>query len=123
MTLPLIQTTQLKFELSTENQPIEATVWCEPQERKDMSLHPGDITRAIEWFREQTGQEPRLILVHPTKEGMARESAGNITVETRGGVLASEVWLSPAEHFVTPLVTPPPTTEFLGGEKSAEVSQ
>ena len=109
----IIETAQLKFELPTENQPIEATVWCEPQERKDMSLHPGDITRAIEWFREQTGQEPRLILVHPTKEGMAREDAGNIRVEPLGGVLASEVWLSAAEHFVTPL----PATEFLGEEK------
>jgi hypothetical protein len=27
-----------------------------------------------------------------------------------GGVLASEVWLSAAEHFVTP----PPATQFLG---------
>jgi len=98
----IIQTAQLKFELPTENQPIEAAVWCEPQERKDMSLCPSDITRAIEWFTERTGQEPRLILVHPTKEGMARGNAGNIRVEPLGGVLASEVWLSAAEHFVAP---------------------
>lgn len=89
---------------------METIVWCEPQERKDMSLRPSDIGRAIEWFREQTEQEPRLILVHPTKEDMARENAGHIRVEPLGGVLASEVWLSPAEHFVTPL----PATEFLG---------
>ena len=98
----IIQTGQLKFELPTENQPIEAAVWCEPQERNDMSLRPGDIARAIEWFAKRTGQEPRLILVHPTKEGMARGNAGNIRVEPLGGVLASEVWLSAAEHFVTP---------------------
>ena len=96
-----IETAQLKFELPTGNQPIEAVVWCEPQERKDMSLGPSDIGRAVEWFREQTGQEPGLILVHPSKEDMAKEN-GNIRVETRGGVLASEVWLSAAEHFVTP---------------------
>jgi len=36
----IIQTEQLKFELPTENQPIEAAVWCESQERKDMSLRP-----------------------------------------------------------------------------------
>jgi len=98
----IIQTGQLKFELPTENQPVEAVVWCEPQERKDMSLRPGDIARAITWFTEQMGQEPKLILVHPTKEGMARENAGNIRVEPLGGVLASEVWLSAAKHFVTP---------------------
>ena len=102
MKAKIIQTGQLKFEFPTENRPVEATVWCEPQERKDMSLCPGDIARAIEWFREQTGQEPRLILVHPTKEGMARKKAGNIRIETLGGVLASEVWLSAAEHFVAP---------------------
>lgn len=95
----IIQTAQLKFELPTENQPIGTAVWCEPQERKDMSLCPGDIARATSWFKEQTGQEPGLILVHPSKEDMARENAGNITVETLGGVLASEVWLSPAKHF------------------------
>ena len=46
----IIETAQLKFELPTENQPVEALVWCEPQERKTMSLYPSDIARAIEWF-------------------------------------------------------------------------
>lgn len=69
-------------------------VWCEPMERKSPQLIATDISHAITWFREETGQEPRLIMVHPSLEAMARENSNGIAVQAVGGCLAWEVWLS-----------------------------
>lgn len=90
----------------------ERLVWCQPMQRKDCQLTPTDITHAITWFREETGQKPALILVHPSKHQMAEENSSGIRVEALGGVLAWEVWLSPTEHFVTPSIA----RDFFGGQ-------
>lgn len=98
----------------------EALVWCEPQERKNMSLVQGDIGRAIAWFGEVTGQQPELIMVHPSNEHIAMENSNGIRVQTLGGVLASEVWLSVEDNFVMPKLATDVVTESISGYFQAQ---
>jgi len=87
----------------------KVAVWAEPQERLDMHLMPSNIEKALAWFKDKAGQEARLIMVHPNNEGLAKQNSNDIKVATMGGILASEVWLSSSDNFVTPS----PARDFL----------
>ena len=67
-------------------------VWAEPVKSGDFDLAPSDIPAAIEWFKEKIGQEPRLIILNPKNEHLAKEAGDSIAVMYRGGVLTWEVW-------------------------------
>lgn len=68
-------------------------VWREPQERFNMNLIKGDIDSALLFFKEQTGREPKGILLHPKNEKFAEEIPVGIKAEFRYGPLASEIWI------------------------------
>lgn len=110
--------TQLEPENATKDtKPVpdrSAIVWAEPIERGDSRLVVGDITKALAWFRDKTGQEPKLIILNRKNECFAKEAGDGIKVDYLGGCLASEVWLSSADNFVAPkLVTGFPDTQLL----------
>ena len=77
-------------------------VWAEPVKSGDFDLAPSDIPAAIEWFKEKIGQEPRLIILNPKNEHLAKEAGDSIAVMYRGGVLTWEVWLSAEDYIETP---------------------
>jgi hypothetical protein len=74
-------------------------VWAEPIKSGDFELAPHDIPAAIEWFREKTKQEPRLIILNPKNEHLAKEAGDSIRVMYLDRVLTWEIWLSPESHF------------------------
>ncbi len=74
-------------------------VWAEPVKSGDFNIAPSDIPTAIEWFREKTKQEPRLIILNPKNEHLAKEAGDSIRVMYLDRVLTWEVWLSPESHF------------------------
>ena len=85
--------------------------WCEPMLRGNLKLVPGDIRAGLAWFKETTGRDTRLIVLHPKNERYAKEVPEGIAVEFLGGCLAWEVWLSAADK-----ITKAPDGN-LGGEK------
>ena len=78
----------------------EALVWAEPLERGDLRLVPGDIQEALSWFKDKTGQEPKLIILNRKNEHLAREAGDGIKVDYLGGILSGEVWLSSSDTFI-----------------------
>ena len=74
-------------------------VWAEPIKSGDFNLASSDIPTAIEWFREKTKQEPRLIILNPRNEHLAKEAGDSIRVMYLDRVLTWEVWLSPESDF------------------------
>ncbi|MBU2534640.1 MAG: hypothetical protein KKD83_00545 [Chloroflexi bacterium] len=77
-------------------------VWAEPIKSGDFDLAPNDIPAAIEWFREKTKQEPRLIILNPKNEYLAKEAGDSIRVMYLARVLTWEIWLSPEDVCDTP---------------------
>ena len=77
-----------------------AIVWAEPLERGDLRLAPGDIQEALTWFKDKTGQEPKLIILNRKNEHLAREAGDGINVDYLGGILSGEVWLSSSDTFI-----------------------
>jgi len=73
-----------------------------PIMRGDMQLQPDDIEEAIAWFKDKTGQEPKLVILNRKNEHLAEETGDDVKVEYLGGVLRGEVWLSATDNFVTP---------------------
>ena len=76
--------------------------WCEPIQRGDLRLAPGDIEDALTWFKETTGQDAKLIVLNAKNERYAKEAGDSVKVEYLGGCLTGEVWLSAEDIFVTP---------------------
>lgn len=74
-------------------------VWAEPVKSGDFNLAPSDIPAAIEWFKEKTKQEPRLIILNPKNEHLAKETGDSIRVMYLDRVLTWEIWLSPESDF------------------------
>jgi len=96
---------------------MEARVWAEPIDREDYKLARGDIPEAIIAFKEQTGQEPKLLILSPKNEKFANEIPEGIAVNYMAGVLLGEVWLSAFENWGCPptLETPPDATRSTTG--------
>lgn len=105
-----------------------ALVWCDPVERGDLKLAPGDITDAIKWFTEKTGQPPRQIFLCPKNERFASEIPEEITVVYINGVLLWEIQLTGAERWEpVPAPSCPDTlkdvNQYLGLQNDKKVSQ
>ena len=86
-------------------------VWAEKSPKQYLELArlelvKGDISRAISWFKDNTGQEPKQICLNPNCERLAVEAGDSIQVNYVGGCLAWEVWLSAEESFKTPKLAP-----------------
>jgi len=97
----------------------DALVWAEPLSRGDLKLAPGDIPDSIDWFKEKTGQAPKLITLCPKNEKFAREIPEGISVEYCDGMFRGEVWLSGdggqkpiSEKATTETSTNPPKTHY-----------
>jgi hypothetical protein len=73
--------------------------WAELREPK-MDLLKGDIQQAIEWFNEETGIMPKLVLLHPKCQHLAGEAPEDITVQISGMPLAHEVMMATVEKVV-----------------------
>jgi len=89
--------TQLEPENAIEDtKPVlagSAIVWAEPIERGDLRLVPGDITKALAWFRDKTGREPKLIILNRKNECFAKEADDGIKVDYSGGLARLFLWL------------------------------
>ncbi len=66
-----------------------------------MRLAEGDIQESCAWFKDKTGQEPKLIILNRGNEHLAQEAGDGMKVDYFGGVLRGEVWLSAADTFGT----------------------
>lgn len=73
--------------------------WCEPMYRAKMEVLEGDIPRAIEWFKEKTGQDARAITLHPRHKDLPVPEG--IEVVYKGGCLSWQVWLSIENSFTS----------------------
>jgi hypothetical protein len=69
-------------------------------QRGDMKLAPSDIQDALTWYKDITGQDVKLIVLHPKNERYAKEVPEGITLEYVSGCLSWEVWLSPVDNFI-----------------------
>ena len=78
-------------------------IWCEPMQRGDLKLAPGDIQDALTWFKGTTGQDAKLIILNPKNERYAKAAGDGVKVEYLGGCLTWEVWLAAEDNFVTQL--------------------
>ena len=82
---PGVQTTVKNYEL---------TIWCEPLRRHRLGLVNGDITKAIQWFKDTTKHNAMLVVLNPSNKHFAQEISSNIKVEFRASCLAFEVGLA-----------------------------
>jgi len=81
-------------------------IWIELREPK-MDLLPGDIDQAIQWFNEEIGTMPKLVLLNPKCQHLAGEAPEDITVEISGMPLAHEIMMATCSALITPEKTPP----------------
>lgn len=96
--------------------------WCEPLQRKSLSVMKGDIAKALAWYHEKTGLSAVLITLHPRNERFAGEAPGGVEVCYRWGCLLWEIWLADTEPKVSPrIATILPS--ILGAERGQVVSQ
>ena len=72
-------------------------VYSEAMYHRDLQLHRGDIAEGIKAFRELTGQDVKLITLHPSNEYLADAISKDITVSYCGGVLKWMMWLAVGE--------------------------
>ena len=78
-------------------------VWCEPIKRGELKVATGDIAKAMTWFKETTGQDAKLIVLHHKNERYAKEAGETVEVKYLGGCLQWEVWLSAEDGSTTVL--------------------
>lgn len=76
------------------------TTWCETIERGGIKMAPGDVREAINWFKETTGQEAKLIVLNPRNEKYANEAGEDIVVEYSPGCPSWEILLSPVDNYI-----------------------
>ena len=98
----------------------EVAVWAEPIERRPLQLVTGDIKEAINCFRDKTGQEAKLIILHPSNKHLANEVGDGIRVDYLGGCLAFEVWLSSEDNSGTPVPDTQVVTESISETPKAQ---
>jgi hypothetical protein len=72
-------------------------VWSEPLERAKAKVIAGDIFKSLAWYKNQTGQDAKLMVLHPSLKELADIVPEGIEVSYLGGCLAWEIWLASGE--------------------------
>lgn len=71
--------------------------WCEPLKRRHLSLVSGDMEKALIWFKEQTGVDTTVVILHPKNSNLTSEVPEGIEVRISPRAMRWETLLASSE--------------------------